>query len=118
MTATRVVPFPQPAQAPVATPERVSQAELALLLSLRNRKAALEEQVKEAEHTITARLEAGAPVEPGQHIAKVEEHWRRNVSWKEVVVRLADRLGLNGEAYTANVLGNTKPTRTVSLFVA
>lgn len=119
MAATpKVIPIVAPAQVPIAIPEHVSQAEIALLISLRNRKASLEEQVKEAEHDITARLEAGAPLEPGQHIAKVEEHWRRNIAWKEVVIRLASRLGLDGQAYTQNVLTHTKATRTVSLFVA
>jgi len=117
MAATpQVTTFRAPLQVP-RTPE-ISQTELALLLSLRNRQAALDEQVKDAERGIIRRLEAGAPVEPGSHVAKLEEHWRRNVAWKDVVVRLATRLGLDGQAYTQNVLGNTKPTRTVGLFVA
>ncbi len=93
MATAKVTPFPSPAQAP-ATPQPITQAEL------------------------KARLEAAGPVEPGDHTARLEEHFRRNVAWKDVVIRLADRLGLDGEAYCANVLGNTKPARTVSLYVA
>ncbi len=109
-TVPQVVPFRQPT-------EIISQAELTLLLSLRNRLRQVEEQVAEAEQSVKARLEVGAQVEPGTHLARLEEHWRRNVGWKDVVIRLADRLGLNGEAYCANVLEHTKPTRTVSLFL-
>jgi len=110
-TLAKVTPFVVSAQ------PTITQTELGLLLSLRGRLRQLEEQVSAAEDSIKARLEASAPAEPGDHSAALEEHWRRNVPWKDVVIRLADRLGLDGEAYCANVLGNTKPTRTVSLLV-
>jgi len=97
--------------------EAITQAELALLLSLRGRLQQLREQVEAEEESVKIRLEAGAGVEPGDHTARLEEQFRRNVAWKNVVIRLADRLGLDGEAYCANVLGNTKPTRSVSLEV-
>jgi len=118
MQATaKVTPFAVPAQA-IPRTEPITQLELSALLSLRGRLEQLSEQVEAEEQSVKARLEAGAPVEPGDHTARVEEHWRKSVAWKDVVIRLADRLGLDGEAYCANVLGNTKPTRTVSLFVA
>jgi hypothetical protein len=88
-----------------------------MFLSLRNRLSRLEEQVATEEAALKARLEAGANVESGVHIAELKEHSRRNVAWKEVVVRLATRLKLDGEAYCARVLAATKPTRTVSLVV-
>jgi hypothetical protein len=49
--------------------------------------------------------------------AITQQNFRRNVSWKDVVVRLAERLKLNGEAYCAKVLSSTKPSRTVSLVI-
>jgi hypothetical protein len=118
MAATqKVVQFPTPAQAPYPA-ETISQTELALLISLRARLRILNAQVKENEQSLMRRLETGVPIEPGSHTAALKEHFRRCVAWKYAVVRLATRLGLDGEAYCANVLGNTKPTRTLSLFVA
>ena len=87
------------------------------MLSLRGRLHQLEEQVEQAEQSIKARLETGGLVEPGDHRAELKENFRRNVSWKDVVIRLAERLRMNGEAYCAKVLNSTKPTRTVSLVV-
>ena len=117
MTASKVVQLPVPTQEP-AIPQGVSQAEIARLLVNRNRLRQLKELVETHDGSIKGRLEAGAAVEPGDHIAKLKEGFRCCVAWKGVVVRLATRLGLDGEAYCANVLGNTKPTRTVSLFLA
>jgi hypothetical protein len=104
-----VVPFP--------APQAITQLELTVLLSLRGRLSQLEEQVEAAEGSIKARLDTGASLEPGDHRADLKENLRRNVSWKDVVVRLAERLKMNGEAYCARVLSSTKPTRTVSLVV-
>jgi hypothetical protein len=109
---------PNVASFPQSLPAReITQLEIELLLSLRNRLAQLESQVATEEDAFLARLEAGASIEPGVHVAELKEHFRRNVSWKDVVVRLANRLRLNGEAYCAKVLAATKPTRTVSLDV-
>jgi hypothetical protein len=104
-----VVPFP--------APQAITQLELAALLSLRGRLSQIEEQVEAAEQSIKVRLETGASLEPGNHRAELKENFRRNVSWKDVVVRLADRLKMNGDTYCAKVLAGTKPTRTVSLVV-
>jgi hypothetical protein len=104
-----VVPFP--------APQAITQLELTAFLSLRGRLHQLEEQVEAAEQFIKARLETGASLEPGDHRAEFKENFRRNVSLKDVVVRLAERLKLDGEAYCAKVLSSTKPTRTVSLVI-
>jgi len=79
--------------------------------------AQLQDQLSTDEQTLRTRLEAGAQVEPGVHLAELKESWRRNVSWKSVVIRLATRLKLDGAAYCARVLSATKPDRTVSLIV-
>jgi hypothetical protein len=115
-SATKSIPFVVPTQ-PVPAVESISQLELEFFLSLRNRLRQVEEQVEAAEADLKARLEAGANVVPGVHVAELKENFRRSVSWKDVVVRLAERLKLNGEAYCAKVLAATKPTRTVSLVV-
>jgi len=112
-TLPHVVQFPQS----VPAVEPITQLELELFLSLCNRLKQLESQVVTEEAALKARLESGATVDPGVHVAELKESFRRNVSWKDVVIRLANRLKLNGEAYCAKVLAATKPSRTVSLVV-
>jgi hypothetical protein len=111
---SQIVPFPvRPA------PEEITQFELAALLSLRNRVRQLAEQIEAAEQSIRTRLETGAPVEAGERTAEIKEHFRRNVSWREVATRLAAKLygPKRAEAYCENVLQNAKPSRTVSLAI-
>ena len=106
-----VVPFPPP--------QAITQLELAALLSLRGRLRQVTEQVEAAEQSIKSRLEKNAPIEEGDHTAELKESFRRNVSWKDVTTRLADKLyfgkGLN---YVERILRRTRPTRSVSLVVA
>ncbi len=111
-TASKSIPFVVPAQ-PSPKVEPISQAELTLLLSLRGRLHQLETQVETAEASIRQRLEQGVSVEPGDHTAKLETSFRRNVSWKSVAERLANRFKLYG--YVARVLAATRPTAVVSL---
>jgi hypothetical protein len=97
--------------------DEITQFEMAALLSLRGRANQLEQEIANAENSIRTRLESGATVEVGEHAAKLKENFRRNVAWRDVVVRLADRLYGEDrrEAYYANDLRNTKPNRSVSL---
>jgi hypothetical protein len=88
--------------------------ELTALLSLRGRLHQIEQQ---AEQSIKSRLETGATIEAGDHRAELGENFRRNVSWKDVAIRLAEWLRMNGQTYCAKVLNSTKPTRTVALFI-
>jgi hypothetical protein len=108
-----VVQFPQS----VPAVETISQDELALFLSLCGRLKQLQDEIGAAEESLKERLEAGAEIEPGDHVAELKEHSRRNVAWKAIVVRLALRLKMDGEAYCDRVLAATKPTKTVSLEV-
>ena len=118
MQATaKLTPFAVPKQAP-AVPEPITQLELAALLSLRGRLLQLQQQVEAEEQSVKARLGAGAPVDPGDHTARLEEHFRASVPWKQKAVDLAERLGLNGAAWAQNVLTHSAKTRTVSLFIA
>jgi hypothetical protein len=102
---------------PLPAPQAITQFELAAFLSLRGRLHQLQEQVEAAEQSIKTRLETGAILERGDHTAELKENFRRNVSWKDVVVRLAERLMMDGEAYCAKVLKSTKPTRTIVLII-
>jgi hypothetical protein len=104
-----VVPFP--------APQAITQIELVAFLSLKGRLRQVQEQVETAEASIKNRLGAGCAIEEGAHTAELKESFRRNVSWKDVVVRLAERLKLDGQAYCARVLASTKPTKTVALVV-
>lgn len=116
--ATQIIASPQVVLFP-AVPAVVTQSELQLLLSLRNRARQLEAQIADAEKSVRDRLESGGQVEAGEHTASLKESFRRNVAWREVSERLAERLygEGRGEAYCENVLQNTKPSRTVSLVV-
>jgi hypothetical protein len=108
----------KPAVVPFPASQAITQLELAALLSLRGRLHQLEQQVEAAEQSIKMRLESGAELEPGDRCAELKENFRKSVSWKDVVIRLADRLNLGGEAYCEKVLASTKPSRTVSLILS
>jgi hypothetical protein len=112
-TLPHVVPFPQS----VPAVEQIGQLEIELLLALRGRLKQLQEEIATEEESLKTRLEAGAIIEPGDHTAQLKENNRRNVSWKDVAIRLANRLKWDGEMYCARVLAATKPTKTVSLEV-
>jgi hypothetical protein len=112
-TVPHVVSFPQS----VPAKETITQTELGLFLSLCARLSELEKQISAEEQSLRARLESGVSVEAGRYTAELRENFRRNVSWKHVAIRLANRLKLDGQVYCARVLASTKPSRTVNLIV-
>lgn len=120
MQATQTIPA---ASAPLQFPKArhatgtVTQAELVELIEFQNLRTQLEEKIAGIEASMKARLESGIAVESGVHVASLKESFRRNVGWKDVVIRLAARLGLDGDAYCSNVLAHTRPTRTVTVDV-
>ena len=104
---------------PVATPappKPITQYELEELILLRNTLRRLDQ----IEADLKARLDAGAEVEEGVHVAELKATFRRNVGWKEVAAELADELygAGRGAAYCAEVLDAAVPARSVSLQVA
>lgn len=109
---SHVVPFLQSVPA-----KQITQLELVELIEAQNVLEQLKGRVANLESDLKARLEAGAHVEQGVHVAGLKESFRRNVAWKDVVIRLAERLKLDGEAYCARVLAATKPSKTISLDV-
>jgi hypothetical protein len=111
MSASKSILFPVFSQ----RTEPITQLELELFLSLRNRLQQLEAQVDAQETTLKSRLEAGATVDRGVHVASLKESFRRNVSWKSCTEKLARRLKLAG--YCERVLAATRPSRSVSLEV-
>jgi hypothetical protein len=116
--ATQILAVPQVISFPaVNAPEKITQAEIELLLSLHGRAAQLEKQINAAESSIMARLSIGASVEDGQHAASVKESSRRSVAWREISERLAIRAfgQKKGEMYCPRVLASTKPSKSFSL---
>jgi hypothetical protein len=113
-----VIPFPQV----IPSPEKqiVTQNQLERVIQLRNAVDAFTKHLDKAESEVKTALESGAEVEPGTHVASLKETSRRNISWRDVAVRLAERLygDGRGNAYAENVLQNTKPSRSVSLLVS
>ncbi len=111
---TNVIPIKSP-----SSPQTITQLEINLILELRRRADQLQQQIDEAEQSVRVRLEAGGSVEPGQREALLKENLRRNVAWREISERLANRLygRGTGRSYCDRVLHSTKPTRTVSLAI-
>ncbi len=91
--------------------QTVTQFDLKRHVSLSNQIDALKQELSELEQTLTASLSNGAEVEPGSHTAQRKTTQRRNVSWKNVVIRL------KGSGYVSQVLSHTKPKTFLKLAV-
>lgn len=104
-----IVPFP-------ATTE-ISQAEIVALLTLQAQINRLKERAAADEKSIMDRLQSGALVEEGAHVARIKEGSRANVAWKDKAIDLASRLGMDGKAWAQNVLSHTAKSTTKSLYV-
>jgi hypothetical protein len=119
MSVQHTIPRPFPVVSFPAQQDQITQTELVLFLSLRGRLEQLQAQVEDAAQSIQARLEAGMPVQPGDHVARLDEHSRRNVSWRAVTENLADEVfgEGRGKAYANEILDETQPTISTSLVV-
>lgn len=104
-------------QFPHVPSDQISQSELAELIGAQKTLAALQKYADTLESTLLARLRSGATVETGEYTAEVKRSTRRSPSWKEIVKRLAGRLGMDGDAYCSNVIARTKPSESFSLEV-
>lgn len=82
---------------------RISQGSLAAILRRRKRIADLQTELEKLEDALTADLKEGASVAPGILTAYMKAWERRNVSWKDVVIREL------GQPYADRVLAATKP---------
>ncbi len=89
----------------------VTQFDLKRHVSLSNQIDALKQELSELEQTLITSLARGAEVEPGSHTAQLKTTQRRNVSWKNVVIRL------KGSGYVSQVLSHTKPKAYIKLAV-
>ena len=91
--------------------QTVTQFDLKRHVSLSNQIDALKQELSELEQTLLTSLSGGAEVEPGSHTAQLKTTQRRNVSWKNVVIRL------KGSGYVSQVLSHTKPMTFLKLVV-
>ena len=91
--------------------QTVTQFDLKRHVSLSNQIDALKRELSELEQTLLTSLSGGAEVEPGSHTAQLKTTQRRNVSWKNVVIRL------KGSGYVSQVLSHTKPKTFLKLVV-
>ncbi len=109
-TPSAVLQFPQ-------IGDRISQDEIGEFIIAQKALEKLQRHVDGIETALLTRLRAGAVIEEGSRSAEVKRNTRRSPAWKEIVKRLASRLGLDGDAYCSNVISHTKPSETFSLEV-
>ncbi len=89
----------------------VTQFDLARYASLSAQIDSLKSEHAELERQLIASLSSDANVEKGTHTAQLKTSERRNVSWKNVVIRL------KGTGYVSQVLSHTKPKTYTKLVV-
>jgi len=90
---------------------QITQFDLTRYVTIANQIAAVKAEQSALVRQLTASLDSGEVVEPGNHTAELRTTERRNVSWKKVVIRL------KSEGYTNKVLSATKPTTYTKLVV-
>jgi hypothetical protein len=91
--------------------KKITQATLRRITLQRKRITDLEAEVKAAEAEVTAALKADAQVAPGVLTAYLKVWERRNIAWKQIVVRE------KGEEFADRVFNATKPDKYESLVV-
>ncbi len=89
----------------------VTQFDLKRHVSLSNQIDALRREHALLEQKLITSLSSDAEVEPGSHTAQLKTTQRRNVSWKNVVIRL------KGSGYVSRILSCTKPKTYTKLVV-
>ena len=90
----------------------ISQETLCVVAEKRAAIAKLEEELKAAEATVLEALKAGAAVAVGLLTARLKTWERRNVAWKDIVIRE------QGKEYADRVLNATRPDKYESLIVS
>ncbi len=90
---------------------RISQGTLAAIVKQRAKVEQEQEKLKAAEDKLTVALKLGAELQPGALTARVREWERRNVAWKQILVRE------KGEDYAQRVFNATRPDKYETLVV-
>ena len=95
----------------LSQPQTITQFNLARYTSLGAQIVALRREHALLEQKLITSLSSGAEVELGAHTAQLKTNQRRNVSWKDVVIRL------KSSGYASRILSCTKPTTYTKLVV-
>jgi hypothetical protein len=90
---------------------RISQATLRCIAARKAKITKLSAELEGLEAQLLADLQGGATVQPGILTARIHEYVRRNVAWKEIVLRE------QGVEYANRVLAGTKATTYTSAIV-
>ncbi len=91
--------------------KKITQKTLAHYATLVNQIETLNAEAKELKGDLVDSLNRGVKVETGARIARVDRSERRNVSWKDVVIRL------KSIGYTRQVLAGTESITIFKLVV-
>ena len=91
--------------------KRISQKTLSAIIRRRKRISDLQTELDGLEGALKADLQAGAVVQQGLFTGYIKTWERRNVAWKEIVVRE------KGKEYADRVLAGTKADKHESLVV-
>lgn len=91
--------------------KKITQKTLAHYATLVNQIETLAAEAKELKGDLIDSLNQGVKVETGARIARVDRSERRNVSWKDVVIRL------KSIGYTRQVLAGTESITIFKLVV-
>lgn len=89
----------------------ISQKSLAAILKQRKKIADAEKVLKELEEKLVTSLKAGSTVSSGVLTARLKTYERRNVAWKQVLIRE------KGEEFVDRVFSATRPDTYESLVV-
>jgi hypothetical protein len=89
----------------------ITQRTLSQLMKKRSAVEAANREIKQLEDSLLQRLKAGETVRPGLFAARVKEWTRRNVPWKQVLIRE------KGEEFADRVFNATKPDNYEALVV-
>jgi len=90
----------------------IKQAELEELWNAQQELAELKAQVEGTLNSLTARLEDGETVEPGEYGATINETKRTSVKWKDEFKKLCEEAGKSFPVMESTVKANTEPTVT------
>ncbi len=91
--------------------KKITQKTLTRYATLVNQIQSLNDRARELKDDLIDSLNQGAKVEDGPRIARVDRSERRNVSWKDVVIRL------KSIGYTRRVLAGTESITVFKLVV-
>ena len=85
--------------------KKITQKSLSRLIQRRKHLEDIKAEIKTAEESLLASLKGGAAVESGLLTARLNNWERRNVAWKQVLIRE------KGEEFCERVFNATRPDK-------